>query len=231
MDEVQCTPVPGGSSVESRRFRKRIISAAEDHPISTNVQFADREASLQAAATIDTETELAKLYAHLSSMPESAKKMKLINRFKNNNGGLAQAAATPDRNHKRSRSLGASLKKLVGRSTSQTRNSKENAQQAEAKDAPPTPTSPAPSQVRDQNFSPSYVHMHYHHLPLYFQHLLSLSFTFVLCFICFFSSFHHLVQSLRNLPISPLLRLLYSVCLWIESADLPQHLPNQWRQR
>ena len=42
------------------------------------MSFADRQASKQAASTTDTQVALAELYAHVSRMPESAKKRKIL---------------------------------------------------------------------------------------------------------------------------------------------------------
>ena len=88
--------------------------------INTKVAFADRQASQQAAANTDTQMALAQLYAHVSSMPESSKKRKLLKQFNKANGGVCSPLRTPAEKskgtgHKRSRSLGESLKKIVGR--------------------------------------------------------------------------------------------------------------------
>lgn len=49
-----------------------------DIVINTTITFADRQASQQAASHTDTQTALAQLYAHVSNMPESTKKRKLL---------------------------------------------------------------------------------------------------------------------------------------------------------
>ena len=50
--------------------------------INTKVSFTDRAASQQAAELTDTQMELAQLYAHVSSMPESSRKRKLLEKQK-----------------------------------------------------------------------------------------------------------------------------------------------------
>ncbi len=46
--------------------------------LNTTVTFVDRAASQEAASQNDTQMALAQLYAHISSMPESSKKRKLL---------------------------------------------------------------------------------------------------------------------------------------------------------
>ncbi|ELU05337.1 hypothetical protein CAPTEDRAFT_221307 [Capitella teleta] len=83
----------------------------EDLPVHTIVSFADRKASQLAANQTDTQVALAELYAHVSRMPDSTKKKKILKQFTKANG-----PTTPqEKNHKRSRSLGESLKKIVNR--------------------------------------------------------------------------------------------------------------------
>jgi hypothetical protein len=102
----------------------------EDLPVHTIVSFADRKASQLAANQTDTQVALAELYAHVSRMPDSTKKKKILKqvcceslrRSVCSNDCLliqftkANGPTTPqEKNHKRSRSLGESLKKIVNR--------------------------------------------------------------------------------------------------------------------
>ena len=73
------------------------------------MSFVDRVASQEEAARNDTQVELAKLYAHISAMPESAKKRKLMKQINKANNATSTPAATPAK-HKRSKSLGDSIK-------------------------------------------------------------------------------------------------------------------------
>jgi len=59
-------------------------SEYDDEVIVTSVGFADRQASLQAAVEFDTEKAIADLYAHVSQMPDSAHKRRLMTQV----GGL-----------------------------------------------------------------------------------------------------------------------------------------------
>jgi len=100
------------------RYRKRVDPS--DVLINTRVTFTDRVASQEAAADTDTQMALAQLYAHVSSMPESTKKRKLLKRFNKQNGGICSPVRTPadvksrgNAGHKRSRSFGESLKKMM----------------------------------------------------------------------------------------------------------------------
>jgi hypothetical protein len=104
---------------------------ADDLPVHTIVSFADRKASQMAANQIDTQVALAELYAHVSKMPDSTKKKKILKQVTCLIGSLvtfvlrtlvlqftkANGFNTPhsEKNHKRSRSLGESLKKIVTR--------------------------------------------------------------------------------------------------------------------
>ena len=52
--------------------------SVDHHEIKTSISFADRTASLQAAAETDTVRALGELYAHIANLPESSKKRKLL---------------------------------------------------------------------------------------------------------------------------------------------------------
>ena len=84
-------------------LQQRSISA-----LNTTVSFVDRAASLEEAAKNDTQVELAKLYAHISAMPESAKKRKLMKQINKANMATSTPCASPK--HKRSKSLSDSIK-------------------------------------------------------------------------------------------------------------------------
>ncbi|KAK2148368.1 hypothetical protein LSH36_501g07006 [Paralvinella palmiformis] len=87
-----------------------------DAPINTSVTFTDREASQQAATKTDTEMELAQLYAYVSSMPSLAKKRKLLKQFnKAKSVALASSPASSSNRHKRTKSFGDSIKKIICR--------------------------------------------------------------------------------------------------------------------
>ena len=79
-----------------------------DIVINTTMTFADRAASLEAAAQTDTQVALAQLYAHVSSMPDSTKKRKLLKQF-NKANGMGTPRASP-KQHRRSKSLSDSIK-------------------------------------------------------------------------------------------------------------------------
>ena len=103
-------------------FQKR--TSPLDDAVNTTVTFVDRSLSQDAASQNTTQVALAQLYAHVSSMPESAKKKKLLKQFDKANGAgtpcsarhreyKTNGAGTPqiatDR-HKRSKSFGESIK-------------------------------------------------------------------------------------------------------------------------
>ncbi|KAK2162827.1 hypothetical protein LSH36_91g08008 [Paralvinella palmiformis] len=92
-------------------------SDSSDPPIYTSVTFADRQASRQAATETDTQMALAQLYAHISSMPSSSKKRRLLKQF-TKNSAVSHLSSPPgtDEKSKKSKLLGESIKKIVGRS-------------------------------------------------------------------------------------------------------------------
>ncbi|KAF0305691.1 Rho GTPase-activating protein 19 [Amphibalanus amphitrite] len=91
-----------------RRRRHSCSDASVDSPqASTVFTFVDRQQSAAAGERDDTETALAGLYAHISSMPDSARRRKLIKQFNRESG-----AGTPNLAQRtRTRSFGESLRK------------------------------------------------------------------------------------------------------------------------
>ena len=56
----------------------RLQKHLDQDALRTTVTFVDRQALQRAGTQTDTQVELAQLYAHINSMPESAKKRKLL---------------------------------------------------------------------------------------------------------------------------------------------------------
>ena len=75
----------------------------------TVFSFVDHKLTAQATASQDTQAALAQLYAYIQSMPESAKKRKLVKQFNKENG---QGTPRPVKNV-RTKSLGDSIKKHI----------------------------------------------------------------------------------------------------------------------
>lgn len=61
-------------------------SISDVSTVNTVYTFVDREKTAAAHTTNTTDTELAQLYAHIQSMPESSKKRRLIKQFNKQNG-------------------------------------------------------------------------------------------------------------------------------------------------
>ncbi|KAL5022010.1 hypothetical protein ScPMuIL_001165 [Solemya velum] len=76
------------------------------HPVNTVMAFADRKPSADYESSDETQQALAQLYAHVQSMPESAKKKKLLKQFQRSNG-----MSSSKNKHHRSRTFGEQLKK------------------------------------------------------------------------------------------------------------------------
>ncbi|XP_063432018.1 rho GTPase-activating protein 19-like isoform X1 [Mytilus trossulus] len=87
------------------------IATTSATAIDTVFTFVDRKSSSD--SDTDTQVALAKLYAHVQSMPESARKKKLLKQF-NNANGLNESCAKP-RKHHRSRTFGEQIKKRFSR--------------------------------------------------------------------------------------------------------------------
>ena len=77
--------------------------------VNTVLTFAERKTSQEYESSQDTQVALAQLYAHVQSMPESAKKKKLLKQF-NRAGGITPSSSTRKGKHTRSRTFGESLK-------------------------------------------------------------------------------------------------------------------------
>lgn len=98
-------------------LQQQAHSHSSDPPIYTSVTFADRQASRQAATETDTQMALAQLHAHISAMPPSSKKRRLLKQF--TKGSATWRATSPpgtDEKWKKTRLLGDSIKKIVTRS-------------------------------------------------------------------------------------------------------------------
>lgn len=76
--------------------------------VNTVLTFAERKSPEEFDSAQDTTVALAQLYAHVQSMPESAKKKKLLKQF-NRAGGMQSNSAKKGK-HSRSRTFGESLK-------------------------------------------------------------------------------------------------------------------------
>lgn len=75
----------------------------------TVFSFVDRNLTAKANSTQDTQAALAQLYAHIQTMPESAKKRRLVKQFNKENG-----QGTPRHiKHCKPKSLGDSIKKHI----------------------------------------------------------------------------------------------------------------------
>ncbi|KAK3919501.1 Rho GTPase-activating protein 19 [Frankliniella fusca] len=106
-------------------------STCDGMAAKTVFTFVDRERTAEASASANpTEAALAQLYAHIQSLPESTKKRKLIKQFNKENGqgtpqlvlgshGRAsrsrQRTIIPNKPRQRSRSLGESIKAMIGK--------------------------------------------------------------------------------------------------------------------
>jgi len=136
--------------VNSHTTPKPLKHMSPSDAVTTKVSFVDRQMSAQARSHTDTEVALAQLYAHVSSMPESTQKKKLLKQFNKANsattpsqtphktpktptppgksptiktfatpGGLLNSSRCSMLNstgrHKRTRSLGESIKKIMSR--------------------------------------------------------------------------------------------------------------------
>ncbi|KAH8252506.1 hypothetical protein KR032_000289, partial [Drosophila birchii] len=129
---VDIFEVPGKLSTDIRAYflerkRKKTMSPEQtlDESISdvstvnTVYTFVDRAATAAATNTNNTDTELAQLYAHIQSMPESSKKRRLIKQFNKQNGQgtpLQLVVMNRLKNNEATRSaksLGDSIKKHI----------------------------------------------------------------------------------------------------------------------
>lgn len=89
-------------------------SVCDGTTASTVFTFVDRERTAQENGSNPTELALAQLYAHIQSLPDSARKRRLIKNFNKKNGQGTPAVRNEERNkHRRSRSLRDSIKVSV----------------------------------------------------------------------------------------------------------------------
>lgn len=80
--------------------------------VNTVLTFAERRSPEEYNSAQDTQVALAQLYAHVQSMPESAKKKKLLKQFNRASGIQTPSNSAPRKGkHTRSRTFGESLKK------------------------------------------------------------------------------------------------------------------------
>ncbi|XP_064601829.1 rho GTPase-activating protein 19-like isoform X2 [Liolophura sinensis] len=93
-------------SASKRKMETSCIKRDSNEVINTIVSFADREKTQEAESSMDTQVALAQLYAHVQSMPESARKRKLLKQF-----NRANRVGLPSGKHNRSKSFGDALKK------------------------------------------------------------------------------------------------------------------------
>lgn len=91
--------VPGKLSTDIRAYfleRRRKKTMSPEHTLDDSISdistvntvytFVDRERTAAAHTANNTDTELAQLYAHIQSLPESSKKRRLIKQFNKQNG-------------------------------------------------------------------------------------------------------------------------------------------------
>ncbi|XP_068147222.1 uncharacterized protein RhoGAP54D [Drosophila tropicalis] len=135
--------VPGKLATDIRAYflerkRKKTMSPEQtlDESISdvstvnTVYTFVDRAATAAATNTNNTDTELAQLYAHIQSLPESSKKRRLIKQFNKQNGQgtpLQLVVMNRLKNNEATRSaksLGDSIKKHIFHKTLMSRTPK-----------------------------------------------------------------------------------------------------------
>ncbi|XP_061388199.1 uncharacterized protein LOC133323274 [Musca vetustissima] len=94
-------------------------SISDVSTVNTVYTFVDREKTAAAHTTNTTDTELAQLYAHIQSMPESSKKRRLIKQFNKQNGQgtplqlQAMNRLKTTENSRSSKSLSDSIKKHI----------------------------------------------------------------------------------------------------------------------
>ena len=80
--------------------------------VNTVLTFAERKSPEEVDCSQDTQVALAQLYAHVQSMPESAKKKKLLKQF--NRAGNMHNHTPKKGKHSRSRTFGESIKVNIG---------------------------------------------------------------------------------------------------------------------
>ena len=85
-----------------------LLQYGSSSAVNTVLTFAERKTSEEIESSQDTQVALAQLYAHVQSMPESAKKKKLLKQF-NRASGITPSSSQRKK-HTRSRTFGESLK-------------------------------------------------------------------------------------------------------------------------
>ena len=137
----------GTPGLDRRRRRHSCSDASMDSPqASTVFTFVDRQQSAAAGEQDDTDTALAGLYAHISSMPDSARRRKLIKQFNRESG-----AGTPSLTQRtRTRSFGESLRKHLFFAASKTRKASGKSALSRRSASEETLTSPTSPEVRQR---------------------------------------------------------------------------------
>ncbi|CAH1783048.1 unnamed protein product [Owenia fusiformis] len=107
--------LPDGPSPtpKPRACRKRHLE--EEPELVTVVTSVNRKQSAELQAETDTEVELAKLYAHIQSLPDNKQTRKLLKKFNKANHHGTTTPGQQSNKHKRSRSLGNQIKQKFSR--------------------------------------------------------------------------------------------------------------------
>ncbi|CAH1783050.1 unnamed protein product [Owenia fusiformis] len=87
----------------------------EEPELVTVVTSVNRKQSAELQAETDTEVELAKLYAHIQSLPDNKQTRKLLKKFNKANHHGTTTPGQQSNKHKRSRSLGNQIKQKFSR--------------------------------------------------------------------------------------------------------------------
>ncbi|XP_052228848.1 rho GTPase-activating protein 19-like [Dreissena polymorpha] len=108
MEDPNLDVFDGGKSCEDvTNIRKAKYGSSS--AVNTVLTFAERKSPEEFDCSQDTQVALAQLYAHVQSMPESAKKKKLLKQF--NRAGNMHNHTPKKGKHSRSRTFGESIKK------------------------------------------------------------------------------------------------------------------------
>lgn len=99
-------------SVKMLNMRKR---KSDETEINTIVSFTDRQASLNAAEEMDTSKALSQLFTHIANLPDTSKKRKLLKQCAKERIVSPSTTCGSNERHKRSKSVGDSLKRLLAR--------------------------------------------------------------------------------------------------------------------
>lgn len=89
-----------------------VLQYGSSSAVNTVLTFVERKSPEEYSSAQDTQVALAKLYAHVQAMPESAKKKKLLKQFNRASGVHASGEGSERKKgkHVRSRTFGESLK-------------------------------------------------------------------------------------------------------------------------